>query len=518
MSISESKSTKKIAFGAIAGYIALFVQILSGIVFVPLISKHYGQDQYGLITLSNSFVSLFMTDIGLSMITNRYLSIYRARGDKEQIGKILALIYRAFFILSGALLLLFIILFFFLDKIFAGLTAAEHSEFQFIYLISSLFSVAIFPMHTFDGTLNAYEEYAVVKFATLVDKILYICLVSCAIAFDWPIYTIPLITSLSTFVCYCFKYLYIKFKLHVKANFHIKIEKTYLKEVVFFSLWQSIASLLRRLCVSTSPSILGVVSDSDNIAVYGVASQIETYAFNFCNVVANFFLPKVTRIFENKELVQSKKIERLEALAKKVAILVSSLTLLMVVGFISCGEEFIDVWMNDPSYETSYYCCIFLMVGEAFVSPNFVLRNCFYFQNNMKHLTIAYLICDAFFFPLGFFLGYYYGAIGVSVAVFFNAVIMIIYTSIFYKKKIGIHIGKYYLDVYLKQIFPIVVVVAIGLLLHFFLPFSNLYKLLIIVPSVAIPYLLIYWFFIYPRELKEEIKSLLHLKKKVKGL
>lgn len=78
------------------GYVYLVIQIISGVLFIPLISKHYGQDQYGLITLSNTFVNLLMTDIGISAIACRFLSQARAKGDQIQIRSLMALLYKIY--------------------------------------------------------------------------------------------------------------------------------------------------------------------------------------------------------------------------------------------------------------------------------------------------------------------------------------------------------------------------------------------------------------------------------------
>lgn len=511
--IDENKSNKKIALGALFGYIALAVNIISGLVFIPLISSHYGQDQYGILSLSNSFIGLFMTDIGLGMITTRFLSIYRSKGQKEEIEKILGLIYRAFFVISAILFVLFLVLYFFTDEIFGGLTADEHVLFKEIYLISAVVSVAIFPMHTFDGILNAYEEYAIVKGCTIFQKLLYIALVSLALVLDWPLLAIAVISTGSNLVTYLTKYIYIRVKVKCHANFRIKISGQYMKEILAFAIWQTLASVLRRLSANTASPVLGVVSDSAHIAIYSVAAQIEVYAFEFCNIAASFFLPKVSRIWTSEASDEEKR-KRIFDLATKVGTILSSLTILMMVGFASCGNEFIDVWMNNPNYALAYPCTLLLMGGEALISPNAVLRNCFYFDNNIKYLAIGYAVTGVIFLALAFVLGYFFDAVGVATAALLSNLLMLCFTSSFYKIRVKIPVLSYYKAVYLRQLVPIAVSLAIGLTLHFFLPLSSLVKLFIIIPSVAIPFGLMYWFFVYTPEMRNMALGMLFKKRR----
>lgn len=510
---SESTSTKKIAWGAIVGYIALAVQIVAGFLFVPLISNHYGQSQYGLVTLANSFVYLFMTDIGLSTISNKYLSSYKAEHKDKEIKGVLAIIYKFYFLLAFALFLIFFVLFFCTDYLFVGLSLEERSAFKEIFIVTSLCSVAIFPMQAFDGILNAYEEYALVKLFTLVQKLLYVILVSFALWLDWPILTIAIINSGSSLICYACKYFVVRYKARCTADFKVKLPKTFLKEIFTYSIWQALAAILWRISTYVSSPILGIVSDSANIAIYGVASEIELYSFSLCNTVTGLFIPKISRIFAIED--PKERAARLYSLSVRTTIILSSITLLIVVGFISCGEEFISVWMNDASYSPAYLCTILLMTGNAITNPNVVFNNALYFNGNIKYYALSYVFSTVAFVVFAFPLGYWLGAIGVAGSLLISNVVLLVSSSVFYKQKLGIKIMTFYKDVYLRQTAAVAVSLSVGIALHLLLPFEKLVNLLIIVPSVTLAYLPCAWFVSY----KSDIRSLFisFLKRKGRG-
>ena len=481
--VDEKVSNKKIFSGAVLSYVYLIFQILAGILFIPLISKHYGQDQYGLITLSNSFVYLFMTDIGISLIANRFLSQYRAQGKHEELRALMGLLYKVYFALSALIFIILFILYFFVDNIFQGLTPQEMVTFKEIYISMGLCAVVAFSMQSFDGVLSAYEEYAPIRILNICQKALYVIFVSLALVFDWPIVSIALITGLTSVVCYAARYFIIRFKLHLTASLRAPILP-----------------------------ILGIVSDSKNIAAYGVSMEIEAYAFYFANVLSGVFVPKISRIFTQARDEERK--ARLMSLAIKTCLIMSSLSLLMVVGFASCGEEFINIWMRDPGYEDSYIGTIILMCGLVFYGPNMVFENAMYFDNNIKYLAASYISSFVVFIALSFPLGMLLGSIGMCIAVACGGLTKLIISMTMYGWRLKMNIGKYLKDVYLKQIPVVLVGLGIGLTLHFLLPLSDLYSFLIIVPSVAIPYLVLDWFIVYPKELKQSLLSLLKRNKK----
>ena len=510
--IDEKVSNKKIFSGFVLQYVYLVFQILAGILFIPLISKHYGQDQYGLITLSNSFVYLFMTDIGISMIANRFLSQYRAQGKHDELRALMGLLYKVYFALSALIFLILFILYFFVDNIFQGLTPQEMVTFKEIYISMGLCAIVAFSMQSFDGVLTAYEEYAPIRILNICQKALYIIFVSLALAFDWPIISIALIAGLTSVVCYAGRYFLIRFKLHLTASMRTPIPQEFIKSITIYALWQVLISLASRMNSYLASPILGIVSDSKNIAAYGVSMEIEAYAFYFANVLSGVFLPKISRIFIQAHSEERK--ARLMSLAVKTCLIMSSLSLLMVVGFASCGEEFINIWMRDPGYEDSYIGTIILMCGLVFYGPNMIFENAMYFDNNIKYLAVSYISSFVVFIALSFPLGMLLGSIGMCIAVACSGLVKLIVSMTMYGLRLKMNIGKYLKDVYLKQIPVVLVGLGIGLTLHFLLPLSDLYSFLIIVPSVAIPYLVLDWFIVYPKELKRSLFALLKRNKK----
>lgn len=108
-----SKGNRQITFGAILSYLSILINVLVGLLFTPWLIAQLGDSQYGLYTLSNSLITLFLFDFGLSTATSRFVSKYHAEGNDEKIGDFLGVIYKFYLIIDAVIFVLFVILYFF---------------------------------------------------------------------------------------------------------------------------------------------------------------------------------------------------------------------------------------------------------------------------------------------------------------------------------------------------------------------------------------------------------------------
>mgnify|MGYP001540049099 CR=1 FL=1 len=68
----------QIKTGAIISYVALFLNIVIGLLYTPWMINTIGKADYGLYTLAMSVISLFVFDFGLGSAITRFVSKYLA--------------------------------------------------------------------------------------------------------------------------------------------------------------------------------------------------------------------------------------------------------------------------------------------------------------------------------------------------------------------------------------------------------------------------------------------------------
>ncbi len=504
----EKQSTKSISLGTILGYVALTLSIISGLIYTPWIKDAIGKSNYGLYTLSSSLINLFLIDFGLSATANTFLAKYKAKDDEEGISNFLAVMYRIFIVVDIVILISFTIVYFCIDYLYVGLTPEERESFKIIFLIAVSFSVLSFPCTVFSGVIQAYEKFVPLKLIDIAHRLIFIGSSATAILLGWNLIGLVIANFGSALLCYIFRYIYIRWKLKIKANFHFKADKAFVKTVLFYSGWAAVNSIASRLVFNVMPSILGIVSDSDNIATFGFISQLEGYIYMFGNVMGGFFLPKIARLKEENSR------EKIDNLSVKVAKIQLFLIGLIFAGFVCCGTDFINIWLkHDPSTNAIYLGTIMIIAYQLIYVPQIVFYNEMFISNHVKQLAIGSLIKAALNCGLAFLLGFYYGAFGAAISVAISRVFELLYTNIAYNNCLKINIGLFFRNVFLRAIPAFVVAIGASLPLALFLDIDEKLRFLICGVIVAILFALVYYLIVLT---KEEKKQLLHLIKRKK--
>ena len=112
---------KQLKYGALISYFAIAVNILLGFLYTPWMIDQIGKSQYGLYTLANSMIAMFLVDFGLSSATGRYISKYIAEGKKQEVNNFLGVIYKLYLIIDSVIFSVLLVIYFFIDKIYVKL-------------------------------------------------------------------------------------------------------------------------------------------------------------------------------------------------------------------------------------------------------------------------------------------------------------------------------------------------------------------------------------------------------------
>ena len=78
-------NSRQYKVGAILSYLSIFIGNIVGIIYTPIMLRMLGQEEYGLYALVGSMIAtLSLVDLGFGNACIRYISKYRALGDKEK--------------------------------------------------------------------------------------------------------------------------------------------------------------------------------------------------------------------------------------------------------------------------------------------------------------------------------------------------------------------------------------------------------------------------------------------------
>lgn len=456
------KKANQIKIGAMISYFSIGFNILMGLLYTPWMIEKIGQSQYGLYTLANSLITLFMVDFGLSSATARYVSKYHAEKDEESVNNFLGSIYKLYLIIDTVIMLVLIAVYFFIDTIYVNLTSSELEQFKVVYIIAASFSVINFPFVTLNGILTAYEKFIQLKLADLLYRFFIIVFTVAALLLGKGLYAVVAINAVVGLAISAYKWLVIKRTTSVRANLKFSDKNLY-KDIFGFSIWVTISSLAQRLIFNITPSILGIVSNTSAIAVFGIVVTIESYSYLISSAINGMFMPKISNIYANDGAEKN-----VLPLLIKVGRFQYALNGLIIAGFALVGKSFITLWMGND-YLDAYYGILLVIIPGIFYNSLQIANTTMVVTKQVHLQAYVNIVMGITNVVLSVPLSKYYGVIGACISIFIAYTIRAIGLNILYYKKMKIDIPVFIRECYVKMSIPVIITIILGVVVNHFI-------------------------------------------------
>lgn len=480
-------STHKIKLGAFISYITISFNILTGLIYTPWMISLIGQNNYGLYTLASSLISLFIIDFGIGAAVAKFICEYNAEGDQQSVNNIMGIVYKLYLIIDAVVFTTLVIVYFFIDNIYTGLTPAELVNFKVIYLIAAIFSIISFPFTTLNGILIAYEEFIYLKVCDLFNKVLTVTFMIIALLFGCGLYTLVVVNAICGLFIIAIKFFIIKTKTSININFNFK-SKIILKGILNFSIWSTIVTISEQLIFNITPTILGIVSNSVNIAVFGIANILEGYVFTFANAINGMFLPTVSRMIKKENANEN--ILQLMIRIGRIQLFIIGL---IVIGFVSIGKEFILLWMGER-YITSYYCTILLILPSIISLSQEIANTTVVALNKVHQKSYIYITSSVINIVLSLMLSQFWGVLGASIAICISYFARYIAMNVIYYRTLNIDVFRFFKECHIKMAIPLLLSLVIGICVNFLILFVGWTGFLIKGSIIFVSYVIIMWF------------------------
>ena len=281
--------------GIILSYINLGLGTIIPFIYTPIMLRILGQAEYGLFSLASSAVSyLSLLSFGFGSTIIRYISKYRAENDKESEEKVFGFFLVLYCVLALLVLICGVVIAYNVEPIFnKGLTTNELNKMKILVMIMTFNSALSFPISVYSSMVVAHEKYIFRKlidmFSTVLAPIanlvaLYLGYASVGMATAATIIQF-VILPLNVFYCYRI--------INIKPIF-AKLPKTLIKEMLGFSVFIFIGTLVDMLFWATDKVILGMLAGSVAVAIYNVGSTFNSMVMNLSTSISGVFTPRVT--------------------------------------------------------------------------------------------------------------------------------------------------------------------------------------------------------------------------------
>jgi O-antigen/teichoic acid export membrane protein len=165
-----------------------------------------------------------------------------------------------------------------------------------------------------------------------------------------------------------------------------------------------------------------------------------------------------------------------------------------LAGFICVGKDFIQLWLGDD-FGDVYYLSLLMMIPVTFTLIQNVCLSILRARNMMRFRTGCLIFTAAFNAAVTVvgtrLFNYYAAAIGTSLSVVVGSIILM---NIYYHKKIGFKVFKFYFDVFKRLILCVLAPAVAVAVLSRFCPTSWLWLGFQVVVFLVI-YALLLWFY-----------------------
>lgn len=476
--------------GIVLSYIIMLLNALISFAYIPILLNFMGTNEYGLYQLMGSIIAyISIMDFGLSSTIIKYYSQYKTLNDKKNMENILALSTIIYTVITVILIIVGMIVYFKLNTIFSdSLTSKEIISAKRIFIILLINLAITIPSKIFDAVITSNEKFIFLKSITLIQIVMQpFVVVVVMIEYPSALAFVIVQTAFNIFlviakIYYCFS------KIHMKVKMH-NFEKSLFNEMIKFSFFIFLTALMDQLLWRSNQIILGIVTNTATVAVYGLAFQIFSSYMSISTIITSVFLPRVTSL-----VTQESSTKVLSDLFIKIGRLQFLILSCVLSGFTLFGKQFIII-LSGRGFSDAYIITLLLIIPFTIDLIQNIGVTILQAENKVAFRSVVFLIISIVNIAVSIPAAIKYGAIGcaaVTGVTFFigNAIIM----NIYYSKNIHIDIPRFWKEIG-KIALPCLSCMGIGFLINI-IPFGNLILNLILkILLYMVVFVIAMWFF-----------------------
>ncbi|MDO4269913.1 MAG: oligosaccharide flippase family protein [Eubacteriales bacterium] len=398
--------------GVLLSYLSIGINSVIQLAYTPVMLQLLGQSEYGLYALVVPIVGyLGLLTFGIGGAYLRFYSREWAAGNKDGVARLNGMFLLVFAAISVVVLLVGGWLAGNASMVFGDKLSARESgrAAQLIGLIVVNMAISI-PGGVFSSYITAHEQYFFQRIVGLASSILN------------PFLTLPLmlmgfgslalvlvslalnVATLALNVHFCFH------RLHMRFLFR-GFSWGLLKEIYIFSFFLFLNQVIDQVNWSVDSFLLGRFWGTAEVAVYGLASRLNSIYLTFSTSVSSVFAPQINRIVaEGRETDQ-----KLSGLMLRVGRIQGLILLLLLSGMTLLGKPFL-LWLGgSEAYLRSYPVMLLLIVPVTIPLIQNLGIEIQRAKNRHQFRSIVYLLMAGINVLLSIPLSSRFGAVGAAV-------------------------------------------------------------------------------------------------------
>ena len=346
--------------GILLSYATTGISIFIQLVYMPVMIRLLGQSEFGLYSLVSGVVSyLSLFSLGFTGAYLRFFARENQKNDREGLAALNGMFILLFLLLSCAALICGFTLSCFPRQIFGTkLSGAELQEARILMMILVVNTAICLVSGIFDSIVSAYEQFVFQRVVSLAATVMnpFLCLPLLLLGYGnvmlVVVSTCIVVGKLAINVWFCF------WKLKIPVSFR-NMQFSVLKEVGIFSFFLLLNMIIDQINWNVDKLILSHTNGTREVAVYGVASQINALFMTFSTTISSVFSPRINRIAAENSVNSRREFTVLMAKVGRVQWMILGL---MAMGSVLFGKFFIVNISADDGYGDAYWAALFLVL------------------------------------------------------------------------------------------------------------------------------------------------------------
>lgn len=438
---------KQVKFGAIISYVLIVLNATYGLFLTPYIIGQIGETSYGVYKTISAFTSsLMVLDLGLGGTMMRYIAKYRADKQDEKISNFICMGGIQAGVICAVVSAVTVVLYSFLDVIYKnGLTADELVTAKQLYVFLAVGIIVHIIENLFNGIISGYNRFIFANGVKVVRLLVRMLAIILFLGFFKKALVLVIIDLVCTVLFIFVEVAYMLFALKIKIYFthwenKIFVESLKYTMLLFFS------SIVDQVNSNISNVAIGAILNSVAVTVYSMAVLIFGVYQHMSTAISGVMLPTITNSLKDDDEHYTNTLNIVADMGRIQFMLLGA----ALVGFITLGKPFVEMWLG-PNYNDVYYL-VLILLGPALLELciNVCLsilraKNMLGFRTAaITASTVLNLVITIGAMP---YIGIYSAAVGTACSFFFGSVVVM---GLYYYKKFRINILKLYGKIFNK--------------------------------------------------------------------
>ena len=429
------------AKGAVLGYVAIVVGIVTALVFTPVLVKELGTDSYGILTLATALVAFInLLDLGMNDSLLRFF--VKHRGNKQETSKFLARMLFSYLVIGLLVICIICLLTESFTAIFAeGLSANNIEVLEKMFKIVGIGAAIMIASNPLSSLIYAEERFVFLRTLEIFTSLLSIVVIWLLLISDyglveiaWSMCAFKVMTAL---VRLGYVALVLKYRVHLRLP-----EWPELKRILLYGAPIFVVAMFEQLFHRIDHVLIGSMVGAAAVSIYAIGVMFNKYIMSLTIVITRVLTPDIIRridsgISADKILQLMVRISRIQAL----------FIYLVIGGVVVFGQQFLTLWLNDD-FAQSYYVLLLVLLPFSLElignSRNIVLqvKEIYWYRSmTIVIMAIVNIVITLVLLP-------HYGVVGAAIGTGFALLVGYIILGSVLQLKVGVSFARYLAGVY----------------------------------------------------------------------